>query len=50
MDNRKINGKHKLEKAIVDMIDEGSEDVTTLSRDTEAKYESISDKEPGSEE
>jgi hypothetical protein len=41
------NKKEELASVIKDMIDEGSEGVTTLSKDPEAKYESITEKEPG---
>jgi hypothetical protein len=48
MNKRNIENKNKshIEKAITNMIDEGSEDVTTLSKDVEAKYESIGEKIP----
>ncbi|MBL4936411.1 hypothetical protein JK636_11630 [Clostridium sp. YIM B02515] len=39
--------KSEIEDAITDMINEGSEGVTTLSKDVEAKYESRADKVPG---
>jgi hypothetical protein len=41
------NKKEELASVIKDMIDKGSEGVTTLSKDPEAKYESITEKEPG---
>lgn len=46
MDERKNTEKHKeeIEKAITNVINEGSEDVTTLSEAPEAKYEAIDEK------
>jgi DNA-binding ferritin-like protein len=41
--------KEEIAEAIVDMIDDGSEGVTTLSNSPEAKYESIDEKTPGKE-
>lgn len=48
MDKRKnVNSnKKKLADIITDMVDEGSEGITTLSKDPEAKYESIGEKIP----
>ncbi|ERI94581.1 hypothetical protein HMPREF1982_00888 [Clostridiales bacterium oral taxon 876 str. F0540] len=48
-----INEKKKkaeIEDAITDMINEGSEGVTTLSKDVEAKYESRAYKVPGDDD
>ena len=39
--------KQELVNAVTNMIDKGSEKVTTLSEDSEAKYESIGEKKPG---
>jgi biopolymer transport protein ExbD len=50
MNKRKVRHEQKLVSAITNMIDEGSEEVTTLSEDTEAKYESIAEKVPGEEQ
>ncbi len=47
MSTRKNEDKQDLAAVISNMIDEGSEGVTTLSGDPEAKYESIAEKEPG---
>lgn len=49
MSKRKSDKKHKeeIENALVNVIEEGSEGVTTLSRDVEAKYESIDSKKSG---
>ena len=46
MDKREVSKKDKKEiaEAITDMIDKGSEGVTTLSEDPEAKYEAIDSK------
>lgn len=40
---RKVKNNEEIEKAITNMIDDGSEGVTTLSSDPEAKYEAIDD-------
>jgi hypothetical protein len=50
MSKSKEKSKKELAGIITNMIDEGSEDVTTLSEDPEAKYESIAEKEPGKSE
>lgn len=47
MSKEKENKKEEIASIIKDMIDNGSEGVTTLSKDPEAKYESITEKEPG---
>jgi hypothetical protein len=47
MNKKNSKDKQELINAITNMIDEGSEKVTTLSRESEAKYESIGEKEPG---
>jgi hypothetical protein len=48
MDKKKYTNENKtyIEEVITNMIDEGSEKVTTLSEDPEAKYESIGKKVP----
>lgn len=43
----KDNPKKELADIITNMIDEGSEEVKTLSDDPEAKYEARAYKEPG---
>jgi DNA-binding ferritin-like protein len=47
MNKKNSKDKQELINAVTNMIDEGSEKVTTLSKDPEAKYESIGEKEPG---
>jgi hypothetical protein len=46
---KKKNSKDKQEliNAVTNMIDDGSEKVTTISEDPETKYESIGEKDPG---
>jgi hypothetical protein len=46
----KGNSKKELADALINIISEGSENVTTLSDDPEAKYESIAEKVPGNNE
>lgn len=48
MNKRKHKSENNeyIEEIITNMIDEGSEDVTTLSKDVEAKYEAIGEKTP----
>lgn len=51
MDSKRAHDKEKkkIQNVIVDMIDEGSDKVTTISESAEAKYESIGTEEPGKE-
>jgi hypothetical protein len=50
MSKSKEKAKKELAGILTNMIDEGSEGVTTISEDPEAKYESIAEKEPGQSE
>jgi DNA-binding ferritin-like protein len=42
-EKKEEKSKRKIAHELVEMIDEGSENVTTLSADPEAKYESIAE-------
>jgi hypothetical protein len=47
MNGKNSKDKQELVNAVTNVINEGSAKITTLSEDPEAKYESISEKEPG---
>lgn len=45
MSGKRKNKEKKIEEALADMINSGSEGVVTLSEDVEAKYEAIDEKD-----